>query len=79
MDQILDMNSELIKAAVAYCLDEDKPWALEEPNNFVWLCGGHDALCKIKASAVMKRSGNGVPPRLVTEQVEARFFFPLRC
>jgi len=68
----LELNSDLIKAAVAYCLDVGKKWGLVEPKTFAWSVGAHDALCKIKAAAVMRRSGSGrVPPRLLTEQVPA--------
>ena len=72
MDLTLELTSDLIKAAVAYCLVVGERWVPVEPNNFAWSVGGHDALCKIKAAAVM-RSG-GVPPRLITERVAARIF-----
>jgi hypothetical protein len=58
--------SEQIKAATAYCLKENSRWMAEEPNNFVWSCGGFAALCKIKADAVM---AIGLPPRNIIEQV----------
>ena len=59
--------SEQIKAATAYCLTEKK--IADEPNNFVWSCGGFAALCKIKADAMMARSSGNLPPRTVIEEV----------
>ena len=57
--------SEQIKAATAYCLTDKK--IADEPNNFVWSCGGFAALCKIKSNAMMARSS--LPPRVMIEQV----------
>jgi len=62
-----------IKAAVGYCLGVKAQGLYgEEPNNFVWSCGGFRALCEIKADAVMSRSSSALPPRVMTEEVRSR-------
>jgi hypothetical protein len=58
-----------IKAAVAYCLNADK--YEDEPSNFAWSCGGHHALCEIKAAAVQSL-GRCEPVRQIVEKVTPR-------
>jgi hypothetical protein len=61
--------ADKIKAATAYCLNLIGGRASEEPNNFVWSCGGFRALCEIKSNAVMARSAANLPSRIMTEEV----------
>jgi hypothetical protein len=62
--------ADKIKAAAAYCLSlEPHGRFADEPNSFVWSCGGFRALCEIKCNAVMSRNANNLPTRTSTEDV----------
>lgn len=69
LDPAVISFGDKIKAATAYCLGLKERWSPKEPNSFVWSCGGFNALCKIKADAVMARSTNKFPPRSIVEEV----------